>query len=80
MVNNESFTIPPAFWKSLSTEEFRQICETSELSAEQCAKVWRMLDLQGEPPDGAGVMVNSADLMKVFPEIKRSRGPHKGRR
>jgi hypothetical protein len=69
--------IPPRFWKSLTTEEFSQVFESGELTREQCASLWRMLDRQDAPPDGGRVMLNRADLMKRFPKIKHPLGPHK---
>ena len=59
--------IPARFWKSITAEEFHQVCMTSELTAEQCARVWRMLDRQDEPPQTLGVRVSREDVMRLFP-------------
>jgi hypothetical protein len=59
--------IPAKFWKSLTDAEFHQVCMTSELSPELCARAWRMLDRQDEPPEKLGIMVSREDVMRLFP-------------
>jgi hypothetical protein len=59
--------IPARFWKSVTQKEFTEVCENSELSAELCARLWRMLDRQDTPPDGLIVRLNAADVIREFP-------------
>jgi hypothetical protein len=69
-MSDEPVRIPREFWgPSLTKDEFNEIVETSCLNAEQCARVWRMLDRQDPPPDGMKILIKQEDLMRVFPEI-----------
>ena len=65
--------IPPKFWKSLTEEEFHEVCMTSELNAELSARAWRMCERQGPPPRKLGVMVSRADVMRLFPAPPRNK-------
>jgi hypothetical protein len=63
--------IPPEFWKTLKTGEFDQIADRGGyLNAEQCARLWRLTDRQGEPPQCMEVFFRTEDIDRLFPRKK----------
>ena len=59
--------IPSRFWKSVTSEEFHQICENDGiLNAELCARLWRLEDRQGDPPQALEVLVHKPTLMRLL--------------
>jgi hypothetical protein len=72
-MTSERFTIPPRFFENLGDDEAMQIMMTSRLNAEQCARLWRMLDRQDKPPTSLTLSVSRADVMKIWPPREKSR-------
>jgi hypothetical protein len=66
-MSDREFLIPPRFFKSLTDEEAAQVVTTSRLTPELCARLWRMLDRQDEPPTSMTLYANSADIMRLWP-------------
>ncbi len=67
----EDVVIPPAFFRAMSRDEFRQLClNNGVLNAEQCARLWRMTDRQDEPPRSMTLMVSREDVMRIWPPRK----------
>ena len=65
-------TIPPAFLRTLTSDEFHALCENNGyLNAEQCARLWRMTDRQGDPPASLQLRFSVADLMREYPPLTR---------
>jgi hypothetical protein len=65
---SNSVAIPAKFWASLSPAEFLHLAmNDGELSASECARLWKMTDRQDTPPDSLKIMINREDLMRVFP-------------
>jgi hypothetical protein len=50
----------PRFWQSVSEAEFDEICKTSCLNAELCARLWRFLDRQGPPPKRLMILIQTS--------------------
>jgi hypothetical protein len=64
--------MPPKFWKSLTDDEWQRIWDNDcDLDAGLCAKLWRMTDRQGPPPERVRVMVSKKDLMRLISKKKR---------
>jgi len=59
--------IPKEFWRNMDFDEFKSIHDAGELNREQCARLWRMEGKVDDPPDRMTLMVNKADLMRIFP-------------
>lgn len=59
--------IPPAFWKTLTKEEFLGICKNSELNRRLCRRLWAMEGRTDKPPRKLMVLLNVEDVMRVFP-------------
>jgi hypothetical protein len=59
--------LPPEFWKDISMSEFGDICERGYLNAEQCKRLYRLLGRKDKPPKRLVPMVNTADLLRLFP-------------
>ena len=66
MTSDREFLIPPRFFKTLTDEEAVQMVKTSRLTRELCARLWRMLDRQEEPPAEIMLYANTAD-MRLWP-------------
>ena len=64
-----SGNIPSRFWKSVTSKEFTQIFENGgRLNAELCARLWRMEDRQGDPPQSLEVLVHRPTLERLIKE------------
>jgi hypothetical protein len=58
--------VPVLFWQTMSPEEFSKfaIDQDGWLNAEQCARLWRMEDRQGEPPKRLQILLNRDEFIK----------------
>jgi hypothetical protein len=62
--------IPLNFIRSLSEDEWMYIMgRGGRLNAHLCARLWRCLDRQDEPPESITLMVSKADIERAFPEL-----------
>jgi hypothetical protein len=50
----------PAFWQSVTLEEFDEVWRTGCLNTELCARLWRFLDRQDPPPKLLRIYVRAA--------------------
>ena len=61
--------IPSRFWKSVTKEEFEQILENDgHLNAELTARLWRLEDRQGDPPQSVGILIHRPTLERLLKE------------
>lgn len=67
-------SVPPRFWQSLSREEVYEIIETGYLNRDQRQRLWRMMDLNGEPPDELKLFINSEDMDAFIAKVMREYG------
>jgi hypothetical protein len=68
--------IPPRFFQTMKFEELHALLWERDgwLNAEECRRLWRMCDYQGEPPQTLQLLLNKADLLRMFPpKQKRSK-------
>ena len=56
-MKKSSVLIPPKFWGSVSDAEFVAIAQRGFLDREQAARLWRMCDYQGDPPERVEVRI-----------------------
>ncbi len=68
---DDQIEISARFWATVDTQQFRQIIERDGLDAEQCARLWRMLDRQDEPPPFLKIFVKREDVMRIWPPRKK---------
>lgn len=55
--------IPPAFWASLTEDDWQRVwANDGKLDAPLCARLYRMTDRHGTPPDEITPLINRADL------------------
>jgi len=64
---DDGVTIPPLFWKTLTDEEYRRICDTSMLSRPLCRRLWAMTGRKGKPPRTLMVLLREEDVKRLFP-------------
>ena len=50
--------IPAEFWQTVSREEVPGIFERDGLNADQCTRLWRLLDRRGRPPKFLRILVS----------------------
>jgi hypothetical protein len=55
---------------TLTKAQQRTIWETSHLNRRQCNALWQYFGRTDKAPKRLGIMVNSEDLLRVFPETK----------
>ena len=69
--------IPPAFWGTLSDEEWEQICTTGMIEGPLVERLYCMTDRHGERPASITPLISRADVEKRWPSRRAKR---KGRR
>jgi hypothetical protein len=57
----------------LSEAERHEVFETSRLTGEPLARLWRMSDMQGPPPESILIEVRRSDIDRLIRELKRER-------
>lgn len=65
--------IPLNFWRVISLKEFERLVFEQDgwLNAEQCARLWRMEDRQGEPPQRLQVLLDRKQVEKLAKEVSK---------
>ncbi len=68
------FSAGPKFWQSLTPEEEQQVCDNDfVLTGKLAERMWRMGEMQGEPPERLIVLVNVADVERLIREEKKEK-------
>jgi hypothetical protein len=61
--------IPSRFWQSVTEGEFEQILENDgRLNAELTARLWRLEDRQGDPPQSVEILIHRPTLERLLNE------------
>jgi hypothetical protein len=70
----DPISIPVEFIRTLSRAD-RDVLfgNGGYLDAEQCARLWRMTDRQDVPPKRLQLLVDLADVMRVWPPSRQQR-------
>lgn len=70
---HEAFNFDPKLLGDILTPEvFHEIIENdSRLTGEALLKVWRRMEMQGDPPDYLRIEVRRSDVERLVREIKR---------
>jgi hypothetical protein len=73
--------VPARFWSEMSPDEFAAIVHNGGyLDADQCARLWRMMNYQGEAPKRLVAMVSRASFERFLATQPRSARRQRGRR
>ena len=67
MTRDPDFNIPPKFWQSLTDEEYREICDTSELNRKMCRRLWAIMGYATRPPHRLLVLLKADDVKRLLP-------------
>jgi hypothetical protein len=71
MKTEDMHGMPSKFW-NMPQQEFNEIIERGGwLNAEQCARLWRMTDRQGQPPERLMVVVSKKHLDRLIAKPRR---------
>jgi hypothetical protein len=65
--------IVPNFWKTMPRKDAVEAMQTGFLNKTQSARLWRMLDRQGEPPEKLEILVSKEDVDRMIESELRKR-------
>ena len=65
--SKEDRALRAKFWTTFSVQEFSDFIDRDGvLNEEQCARLWRMMEYQGEPPKSLVVQVHGPSLNRLI--------------
>jgi hypothetical protein len=65
--------IIPDFWKTMPREDLDEAFATGCLNERQSARLWHLLDHQGEPPKRMEILVSKDDVDRMIKSELRKR-------
>ena len=73
MIEREAFNLDPELLGDILTPEvIHEICENdSRLTGEALLKVWRRMEMQGDPPAYLRIEVRRSDIDRLVRDLKR---------
>ncbi len=66
--------VAPVFWVTTSPQEFETICEAGGLGAEDCRRLWSILDRQDRPPEFIPFPISKEQAQRAMMILGARRG------
>jgi hypothetical protein len=72
---SDEHMIPARFFQTMSMDDIQALLfeRNGVLNAQECQRLWRMCDYQGEPPQTLQALFNKADILRLLRPKKRSK-------
>jgi hypothetical protein len=76
-MSGDQFSVPTAFWATLTFEEFSAIARSGSLTRAQTLRAWQMAGKRGPPPVGRAVVyLHRKDVERVVKEYAQRLRPN----
>ncbi len=66
--------VAPVFWVTTTPQEFETICEAGGLGAEDCRRLWGILDRQDRPPEFIPFPISKEQAQRAMMILGARRG------